>query len=210
MIGLLGRKVGMTQLPDERGNMTPVTILEVGPCTVLGVRTPDRDGYAAIRVGYGEVPRHKLNRPLLGELIKVLGKDRETYPARVIREFRVENPEEYKPGQVLTVEVFKGVPRVDVTGFSKGRGFQGTVKRWGFSGGPMSHGSKFHRRPGSIGQSTFPGRVHKGKKMPGHMGMRLVTVKNLKVFKVIPEKNLLVVKGSIPGPNGRTLMVKAR
>ncbi len=210
MIGLLGRKIGMTQLPDEKGNMTPVTILEVGPCTVIGVRTPERDGYAAIRVGYGEVPKRKLNRPLLGELRKALGEDRDTYPARVIREFRVDNPGDYQPGQVLTVEVFKEVERVDVTGYSKGRGFQGVMKRWGFSGGPMSHGSKFHRRPGSIGQSTFPGRVHKGKKMPGHMGMRRVTVKNLKVFKVIPEKNLLVVKGSVPGPNGRTLMVKAR
>ncbi len=210
MIGLLGRKIGMTQLPDEKGNMTPVTVLEVGPCTVLGVRTPERDGYAALRLGYGEVARRKLNRPLLGELRKVLGEERETYPARVIREVRVDDPSAYQPGQVLTVALFQDVKRVDVTGYSKGRGFQGTMKRWGFSGGPMSHGSKFHRRPGSIGQSTFPGRVHKGKKMPGHMGMRRVTVRNLQVFKVIPDKNLLVVKGSVPGPNGRILMVKAR
>ncbi len=209
MIGLIGKKIGMTQLPDEKGHMTPVTVLEVGPCTILGLRTPERDGYTALKLGYGEVPVRKLNKPLLGELKKVLG-ERETYPARVIREFRVDKLNGYEPGQQLDVRVFEGVQTVDVTGYTKGRGFTGVIKRWGFSGGPKSHGSKFHRRPGSIGQTTFPGRVWKGKKMAGHYGMERVTVRNLKVFKVIPEKNLLIVKGAVPGPNGRVVYVRAR
>ena len=177
MIGMIGKKIGMTQLPDETGNMIPVTVLQVGPCTVLGVRTPERDGYSALKLGFGEVPKKKLNKPQLGELAKVLG-ERDKYPVEVVKEFRISDVEKYEPGQILTVEVFKKVGKVDVTGISKGRGFQGVMKRWGFHGGPMSHGSKFHRRPGSIGASTFPARVLKGKKMPGHMGMQKVTVRN--------------------------------
>jgi len=209
MIGMIGKKIGMTQLPDETGNMIPVTVLQVGPCTVLGVRTPERDGYSALKLGFGEVPKKKLNKPQLGELAKVLG-ERDKYPVEVVKEFRISDVEKYEPGQILTVEVFKKVGKVDVTGISKGRGFQGVMKRWGFHGGPMSHGSKFHRRPGSIGASTFPARVLKGKKMPGHMGMQKVTVRNLKVVKVVPEKNILIVKGSVPGPNGRVVFIKAR
>ena len=209
MIGLIGRKLGMTQIPEEDGSMIPVTVIEAGPCIVLGIRRVDKDGYSSIKLGYGEVPKKKLSKPILGELVKALG-EREVYPARVIKEFRVSNPEEFQIGQEIKVDLLKGTKKVDITGITKGRGFAGVMKRWGFSGGPMSHGSKFHRKPGSIGQTTDPGRVFKGKKMAGHYGMERVTIKNLRVVKVIPEKNLLLVKGSVPGPNGRVIYIRAR
>lgn len=209
MIGLIGRKIGMTQIPDETGSIILVTVIEAGPCTVLDIRTHDKNGYTAIKIGYGEIPQRKLNKPMLGELRKALG-EREAYPARVIKEFRVSNPEEFKVGQEIRVDALTDAKKVDITGITKGRGFTGVMKRWGFSGGPMSHGSKFHRRPGSIGQTTDPGRVFKGKKMAGRYGMEQVTVKNLKVMKVIPERNLLLVKGSVPGPNGRFVYIRVR
>lgn len=209
MIALIGRKIGMTQIPDTDGSTLPVTVIEAGPCIVLDIRTKNKNGYTAVKLGYGEIARNKLNKPMLGELKKVLG-DRETYPAKVVKEFRIKNPEEFKIGQEIKVDTLLNKMRVDITGTTKGRGFTGVMKRWGFSGGPMSHGSKFHRRPGSIGQTTDPGRVFKGKKMAGHYGMERVTVKNLKVIKVIPEKNLLIVKGCVPGPNGRIVYILAR
>ncbi len=211
MIGILGRKLGMTQIPTEDGSMTAVTVIEAGPCTVLQGKTVEKDGYTALKVGYGEVPVRKLNRPLLGELRKVLG-ERETYPARVFKEFRVDETwlEKFPPGSEIKVEeIFEEGERVDVQGRSKGRGFQGVVKRWGFAGGPRSHGAKrWHRRPGSIGQSADPGRIWKGKKMPGHDGNRTVTVKNLKIVKILPEKRLILVKGAVPGPSGSLVVIR--
>ncbi len=207
MIGLIGRKLGMTQIPTKDGSMTAVTVIEAGPCYVLQGKTVEKDGYNALKLGFGEVRAKKLNKPLLGELKKTLG-DRDVYPAEKIAEIRVDDPGKYPPGSVIDVSIFEEGEKVDVTGISKGKGFQGVMKRWGFSGGPMSHGSKFHRRPGSIGQHTDPGRVWKGKKMPGHMGMKRVTVLNLEVVKIIKDKNLLLVKGAVPGPTGGIVIVR--
>ncbi len=232
MMGLIGRKLGMTQIPTEDGSMTAVTVIEVGPCTVLGEKTPDRDGYAALKLGFGEVAPKKLNRPQLFEILKVLLDEKEIeelkqkkgaelyralaekgikLPALKIAEFRVDPSElgKFQTGsQIKVTDVFQDGEKVDVTGRSKGRGFQGVVKRWGFAGGPKTHGSKFHRRPGSIGQHTDPGRVWKGKKMAGHMGNEKVTVKNLQIVKVYPERNIILVKGSVPGARGAIVLVK--
>jgi len=207
MIGLVGRKLGMTQIPTKDGSMTSVTVIEAGPCAVLQGKTPEKDSYAAIKVGYGNIPRKKLNKPLLGELVKALG-EREEYPALKITEFKVDDPAKYPVGSELTVELFEEGEKVDIIGYSKGRGFQGVIKRWGFKGGFKTHGSKFHRRPGSIGQTTDPGRIWKGKKMAGRMGGERVTVLNLEVIKIIPEKNILLVKGAVPGPTGGLLIVR--
>ncbi|HHF52877.1 MAG TPA: 50S ribosomal protein L3 [candidate division WOR-3 bacterium] len=207
MIGLIGRKLGMTQIPTKDGSMTAVTVIEAGPCYVLQGKTVERDGYNALKIGFGEIKARKLNKPILGELKKIFG-ERESYPALVIKEIRTEDVQNFKPGQELKVDIFQEGEKIDVTGISKGKGFQGVMKRWGFSGGPKSHGSKFHRRPGSIGQHTEPARVWKGKKMAGHAGMKKVTVKNLEIMKIYPEKNLVLVKGAIPGPNGGIVVLK--
>lgn len=200
--GLIGRKLGMTRIFNEAGEVVPVTVLEVGPCTVVQVKSVETDGYNAVQLGFMPKKLTKLNKPMRGHFLRA-GLDHGFY---ILREFRVEDPSQFKPGQVLTLEslgVEKGI-KVDVTGKSKGRGFTGAIKRWGFSRQPMSHGAKqVHRKPGSSGASTFPGRVIKGKKMPGHYGNETVTVKNLLVAEVIPEKNLLLVKGAVPGwPTG--------
>ncbi|WP_246167930.1 50S ribosomal protein L3 [Thermosulfurimonas marina] len=202
MEGLIGRKLGMTRIFNEAGEVVPVTVLEVGPCTVVQVKTVETDGYNAVQLGFAPKKLTKFNKPMRGHFLRA-GLDHGFY---ILREFRVEDPSQFHPGQVLTLEslgVEKGL-RVDVTGKSKGRGFTGAIKRWGFSRQPMSHGAKqVHRKPGSSGASTFPGRVIKGKKMPGHYGNETVTVKNLLVAEVVPEKNLLLVKGAVPGwPNG--------
>lgn len=207
MIGLIGRKLGMTQIPTKDGSMTAVTVIEAGPCYVLQGKTVERDGYNALKLGFGEVKARKLNKCILGELKKIFG-EKESYPALVIKEIRTEEVQNFKPGQELKVDVFQEGEKIDITGISKGKGFQGVMKRWGFSGGPKSHGSKFHRRPGSIGQHTEPARVWKGKKMAGHAGMKRVTVKNLEIVKIYPDKNLVLVKGAIPGPNGGIVMLK--
>jgi len=207
MIGLIGRKLGMTQIPTKDGSMTAVTVIEAGPCYVLQGKTTERDGYNALKLGFGEIKARKLNKPILGELKKIFG-EKESYPALVIKEIRTEDAQNFKPGQELKVDIFQEGEKIDVTGISKGKGFQGVMKRWGFSGGPKSHGSKFHRKPGSIGQHTEPARVWKGKKMPGHAGMKRVTVKNLEIVKIYPEKNLVLVKGAIPGPNGGIVVLK--
>jgi len=200
--GLIGKKLGMTRVFNEAGEVVPVTVLEVGPCTVVQVKRVETDGYNAVQLGFGPKKLTKVNKPMRGHFLKA-GLDHGFY---ILREFRVEDPSQFEPGQVLTLEslgVEKGL-RVDVTGKSKGRGFTGAIKRWGFSRQPMSHGAKqVHRKPGSSGASTFPGRVIKGKKMPGHYGNETVTVKNLLVVEVVPEKNLLLVKGAVPGwPTG--------
>lgn len=208
MTGLIGRKLGMTQIPTKDGSMTAVTVIEAGPCTILQGKTIERDGYTAIKLGFGEVAAKKLSKPQLGELKKILG-ERDKYPALVIKEFRVEDPSKFMVGKEITVtELFTEGEKIDVTGISKGKGFQGVVKRWGFSGGPKSHGSKFHDRPGSIGQHTEPARVYKGKKLAGHDGLKRITVKNIEIIKIMPEKNVILVRGAIPGPTGGIVLIE--
>jgi large subunit ribosomal protein L3 len=195
---LLGEKIGMTQVFDESGNVVPVTVIEAGPCVVTQLKTGQKDGYCAIQVGFGK--RKKMNKPSQGHLKEL--------NAKYLQEFRVDKPEEYKIGQEIKVEIFKPGELVWVSGISIGKGFAGTVKRHHFARGPMSHGSKSHRIPGSIGGGTTPGRVYKGRKMPGRMGAARVTVKNLKVARVDTEKNLLLLEGGVPGKRGNLLEIR--
>jgi large subunit ribosomal protein L3 len=203
---LIGRKVGMTQLFDEAGNQVAVTVIEAGPCVVVQKRTPERDGYAAIQVGFGEVKERKVNRPMRGHFARA-----GVRPRRLLREFRVEDPDDlaaYQVGQELRADLFRPGEYVDVIGVSKGKGFASAIKRHGFRRGPMSHGSKYHRRVGSLGPSTYPGRVFKGRRMPGRMGGERVTVRGLQVLRADPERNLLVVQGSVPGARGSYVIVR--
>jgi large subunit ribosomal protein L3 len=196
MIGIIGRKLGMTRIFGERGKAIPVTVIEAGPCYVTQVKTEDTDGYNAVQLGFDETKEKRVTKPVLGHLKKAGVK-----PLRVLREFRdFELEGELQLGQEIRVDIFKEGDKVSVTGFTKGRGFAGVVKRHGFGGGPKTHGqSDRWRAPGSIGQSSFPSRVLKGLRMAGRMGNTRVTVKNLEVVKVDPENNLLVIKGAIPG-----------
>jgi len=203
MIGILGRKIGMTHIFTEDGTRIPVTLIEAGPCSILQVRTNDKDGYSALQIGFGEKRESLLTRPLKGHLRKSGVKS-----VRTIREIRMDSVESYKEGQVLDVGIFDAGDHVDVTGISIGKGFQGGVKRWNWTGGKGSHGSMHHRRVGSIGASSFPSRVHKGKTMPGRMGGEKTTVQNLVVVKVDKEKRLMAVKGSVPGNENTFLLVK--
>jgi len=205
MKGLLGRKIGMTQIFLEDGTCVPVTVIECGPCYVVQKKVVEKDGYNAIQLGFMKIKPKRVTKPLLGHFKKA-----NLEPLRYLREIRVESPEEYKIGQELKVgDVFKEGEYVDVTGISKGKGFAGVMKMWGFSGAPASHGtSKVHRKPGSIGASTDPGRVFKGKRMPGRMGCKRVTIKHLEIVKIYPEKNVLLVKGAVPGCRGGLLIIK--
>ncbi len=206
MKGIIGRKLGMTQIFDEAGTVTPATIIEAGPCFVTQVRTPERDGYAAIQISFGEVAPRKLTRGELGHL-----KKHNLPPSRVLRELRVKAEEvgEFTEGQRITVDVFQPGDLVDVTGTSKGRGYQGGVKRHGFRGGPKTHGqSDRQRAPGAIGSGTTPGRVYKGTRMAGHMGNARVTVQNLQVVRIYPEQNLIAVRGAVPGPKNGLLIIR--
>ena len=200
--GILGRKLGVTRLFDESGQVVPATILEVGPCYVTQVKTVGRDGYAAIQIGFGESKR--INRPERGHL-------RDLPPLRHLREIRTDDAEQYRVGQELSVSMLAVGDKVDVVGTSKGKGFAGVVKRHGFRGGPRTHGQSDRlRAPGSIGSGSTPGRVYKGKRMPGRMGGDRVTAQNLEVVLVDPERNLLGVRGSVPGAtNGLVLVKKA-
>lgn len=202
--GLIGRKLGMTQLFDEeKGTATPVTVLEVGPCPVIQVKTKEKDGYEAVQVGFGSKKSKNTSRPQLVRFEK-LNLD----PSRVLREFRPLEPGKLpEPAQTIDVSIFEGVTKVNVVGTSKGKGFQGVQKRWGFAGGPATHGSNFHRRPGAIGMRMTPGEVNKGKKMPGHMGNRRITQKGLSVERIDTERNLIFVKGSVPGPRSAVVLV---
>jgi large subunit ribosomal protein L3 len=204
MKGILGRKVGMTQIFDEGGEVVPVTIIEAGPCFVTQVKTPERDGYAAVQLGFKEVKLKRLTRPQLAHLRK-----NQLPPLRHLREIRVSDVSQYEEGQKVRVSIFDVGDRVDVTGISKGKGFTGVVKRHGFGGGPKTHGqSDRHRAPGSIGAGTTPGRVYKGLRMAGRMGNALVTAQNLQVVLVDPERNLLAVKGAVPGARNGLLTIK--
>lgn len=203
-VGLLGRKVGMTQVYDENGVLHPVTVLKLGPCQVLQVRTEENDGYNAVQVGFEDKPRRKATKAERGHVAKTGAE-----PKRFIREFRVDGPAEQQPGDTLTIELFQDVAAVDVTGTMKGRGYSGVMKRHGFAGLETTHGvQRKHRAPGSIGCSAFPSRVIKGRRMNGQYGNTKSTVRNLKVIRVDAESNCLLVKGGVPGPNGGMVMVR--
>lgn len=195
MPGLIGKKVGMTRIFDDEGVQVPVTVIEAGPCPVVGTRSADEDGYQAIQVGFGEKKEKRTSKAEMGHAAKA---GLEAAP-RLLREFRTGDDEEYEVGQQLTVELFEAGDRVKVTGRSKGRGFQGVVKRHGFRGRPGSHGHPMSRTPGSVGPGTDPSRVIKGKKLPGRMGGDRTTIRNLQVVRVDGERNLLFVKGGVPG-----------
>ncbi|MCK5827300.1 50S ribosomal protein L3 [Candidatus Bipolaricaulota bacterium] len=202
--GILGRKIGMTQLfVDDQA--VGVTVIETDPCTIVQIKTNESDGYNALQLGYDEVKDSKVTRPIAGHFGKA-----GVAPHRHLFEIRIDNPEDYTVGDKLSVDLFEEGDKVDVAGTSKGKGFQGVVKRWNFGGGPASHGSHFHRRPGSVGNCVKPGRVVKGKKLPGQMGSRRTTVRGLKILRVDPERNLLVVKGATPGARGTILELGKR
>ncbi len=203
-LGLLGKKVGMTRIFKDDGTMCPVTVIEAGPCPVMQIKTQDKEGYNALQLGYDVIAERKVNKPMKGHMAKA-GKDM----YRTLREFPLETVEEYELGQDITVGIFSTGEKVKVTGTSKGKGFQGVMKRHNFGGSRASHGAeKVHRVPGSVGNATFPGRVWKGKKMPGQMGNARVTVSNVEIVDVRPEDNVLVVKGQIPGPNNGLVMIR--
>jgi len=201
-IGLLGNKIGMTQIFDELGNIIPVTILKVGPCIITQVKTEIKDGYNAIQIGYGNVLSKSLSQPKLGHLQKS-----NIQPLKYLKEFKVAKDDEFEIGQVLNVDSFSQGQFVTIKGKSIGKGFSGLQKRHNFSRGPMSHGSKNHREPGSIGMGTTPGRVLPGKKMAGQLGNKTTTVKKLKVIQINSEENILVIKGSVPGKPGNLLSI---
>jgi len=200
---IIGRKVGMTQIFKDN-KAIPVTVIKAGPCVIVQKKTVETDGYNALQLGFEEIPEKKVNKPLLGHFKKFGVK-----PFRILKEFRVDNVDEFEIGQEITVSMFKEGDIVDVTGWSKGRGFAGAMKRWGFRGGPRSHGSKFHRQLGSVGQHTEPAKIWKGKKMPGRYGNERVTIRNLEVVEVDAENNLLVVKGGVPGARGGLLLIRS-
>jgi len=202
MKGILGKKLGMTQIFTEEGIVIPVTVIEAGPNVVTQVKTVEKDGYNAIQVGFEDAKEKSLNKPQKGHLAaaNVLKKH--------LKEFRVDAVEEFTVGQEIKADLFAAGEIIDVTGISKGKGFQGPIKRHGQSRGPESHGSRYHRRPGSMGACSFPGRVFKNKKLAGHMGSVTVTVQNLEVVRVDAEKNLILVKGAIPGAKGSVVTVK--
>ena len=204
MKGIIGRKVGMTQIFDEKGNVIPVTVIETAGNVVTQIKTVETDGYNSIQLGYGEVKAKHLNKPLEGHFKKA-GVENKKH----LREFRTEDVANYKVGDEIKADIFAAGEKVDVQGTTKGKGFQGVIKRHGQHRGPMGHGSMYHRRPGSMGATSTPGRVFKGKKLPGHMGRLTVTIQNLEVVKVDMDKNALLVKGSVPGAKGAILKVKS-
>jgi len=201
--GLLGKKLGQTRIFNEQGQSVHVTLLEAGPCEVVQRKTVDRDGYDAVQVGYGDKKESRAKKPEQGHFAKA-----GVSPKRHLREFRIEGDSDLKPGDRIAADIFEAGERVDVTGQSKGKGFAGVQKRYGFGGGPGGHGSHFHRAPGSIGQSADPAKVVKGKKLPGQMGNARTTVQNLEIVQVFPEKNLIAVRGAVPGAVGGTVVVK--
>jgi len=202
--GILGRKIGMTQLfVDDRA--VGATVIEAHPCTIVRIKTEETDGYNALQLGYDEISETKLTRPMAGHFEKA-----GVPPHRRLFEVRIDNPDDYTVGDTLCVDFFEEGETINISGTSKGRGFQGVIKRWNFAGGPKSHGSHFHRRPGSVGNCVEPGRVFKGKKLPGQMGSRRTTVRGLRVLRVDSERNLLIVKGSTPGARGTILELGKR
>ena len=202
--GIIGKKIGMTQIFDEKGNVIPVTVIETAGNVVAQVKTVETDGYNAIQLGYGEIKDKHINKPETGHFAKAKLANK-----KHLREFRMDSVEEYKVGDEVKADIFTAGEKIDVQGTSKGKGFQGVIKRHGQSRGPMGHCSMYHRRPGSMGSTSTPGRVFKGKKLPGHMGRVTVTIQNLDVVKVDMDKNVLLIKGSVPGTKGAILKVKS-
>lgn len=204
--GILGKKVGMSQIFDEKGTAVPVTLVEAGPCPIVDKKTQEKDGYNSLQLGFQEEKKaQRLTKPMKGHFEK-----KGVKPTRFLREIRLDAASDLEVGGVVTVESFTVGDRVNVTGTSKGKGFAGGVKRWGYLGGAESHGSMFHRAPGSIGASSFPSRVTKGKHMPGRMGGDRVTVKNLSVVKIYPERNLILIRGAVPGQPGGFLIIQKK
>ena len=200
---IIGKKIGMTQIFDEKGLVIPVTVIEAGPCIVAQVKTTETDGYNAIQLGYGDVKENRINRPEKGHFTKA-----KLALKKHLREFRVSEIADVVVGNEIKADVFEAGDKIDVQGTTKGKGFQGVIKRHGQSRGPMGHGSMYHRRPGSMGSTSTPGRVFKGKKLPGHMGVQTVTIQNLDIVKVDLDKNVILVKGSVPGAKGAILKIR--
>jgi len=200
---IIAKKVGMTQIFTETGIVVPVTVLEAGPCVVVQKKTVENDGYGAVQVGFGAVKPRRVNKPQTGHFAKA-----GIEPKKLLRELRLENSDEFEVGAEIKADVFAVGDKVDVSGVSKGKGFQGAIKRHGMHRGPMAHGSKYHRGLGSLSSGTTPGKVKKNKRMPGHMGAVKVTVQNLEVVRSDAEKNLLLIKGAVPGPRGSVLFIK--
>ncbi|MBC7229316.1 MAG: 50S ribosomal protein L3 [Actinobacteria bacterium] len=203
MKGIIGRKIAMTQVFSEDGKVIPVTLVEAGPCLVTQIKTVEKEGYDALQLGFGEVKEKKLNRPRRGHF-----QSKDLEPRRHLAEVRIDDPSSYRLGQEIKVDIFSKGDRVDITGRSRGKGYAGVIKRHNFGGGPGSHGAHFHRAPGAIGACATPSRVFKGSRMPGRMGGERVTALNLEVVDVKPERNLLLVKGSVPGPDGGILVIR--
>jgi large subunit ribosomal protein L3 len=201
---ILGTKIGMTQIFDENGLAIPVTVVQAGPCTVIQKKTVDTDGYGAVKVGFADANEKRLNKPDKGQFSKI-----KVAPKKYVREFRADDFDKYEVGQEIKVaDMFENGEKIDVTGVSKGKGFAGVMKRYGHKTGPLTHGSMYHRRVGSMGANTSPARVFKGKKLPGHMGVDKVTVQNLDVVRVDAERNLLLIKGAVPGAKGGLVIIK--
>ena len=200
---ILGTKIGMTQIFNEDGKVVPVTVVLAGPCTVVQKKTVETDGYEAVQVGYGEVKEKSLNKPMKGHFAKA-----DTAAKKYLREFRLEDVASLNVGDEIKADIFEAGEKVDVTGISKGKGFAGPMKRWGLHRGPMTHGSGYHRGSGSMGACSSPGRVMKGKKLPGHMGVDTVTVQNLEVVQVNAEENIILIKGAVPGSKGGLITIK--
>lgn len=201
--GIIAKKIGMTQIFAENGILIPVTVLEAGPCVVTQKKTIENDGYEAVQVGFGYVKENKVNKPLKGHFEKA-----GVSATKLLKEFKFENASEYELGALIKADIFVAGDKIDVSGVSKGKGFQGAIKRHNQHRGPMAHGSKYHRGVGSLSSATTPGKVKKGKKMPGHMGAENVTIQNLEVVRVDAEKNLILVKGAVPGNKGSMLVIK--
>lgn len=201
--GIIAKKIGMTQIFAENGILIPVTVLEAGPCVVTQKKTMENDGYEAIQVGFGEVKESKVNKPAKGHFEKA-----GVAATKLLKEFKFENASEYELGALIKADIFAAGDKIDVSGVSKGKGFQGAIKRHNQHRGPMAHGSKYHRGVGSLSSATTPGKVKKGKKMPGHMGAENVTIQNLEVVRVDADKNLILVKGAVPGKKGSILVIK--
>ena len=201
--GIIGKKIGMTQIFDENGKVVPVTVVEAGPCTVVQKKTVESDGYVAVQLGFGDIAAKKVTKPAKGHFDKA-GVSYKRY----VRELKLEDAEEYALAQEIKADIFAAGDKIDVTAISKGKGFQGAIKRHGQHRGPMAHGSKFHRHAGSNGACSDPSKVFKGKKMPGQMGHKKITIQNLEVVRVDADKNLLLVKGAVPGPKKALVTVK--
>ncbi len=200
---IVAKKIGMTQIFTESGNLIPVTVLEAGPCTVVQCKTVENDGYEAVQVGFADIKLKHVNKPTKGHFDKS-----GVAPKKILKELKLEDISAYKPGSEIKANIFAAGDKVDVSGVSKGKGFQGAIKRHGQHRGPMAHGSKYHRGLGSLSSGTTPGKVKKNKNMPGHMGSVKITVQNLTVVRADAERNLLLIKGAVPGPKGTILLVK--